>query len=233
MVHASLEKEFAKRMSLDRVGTPFALDVAGIRLDAVVSSLRKVQWFQFRPNFTIILNGQDIIGAPLSYTALSQVPTEMITAFQEEISENLKHASPIDLTRTASQIQGLLDKLLLTIQFSSIFLFIAALMVLAAVSWAKRSEKSSEFALLKCLGVNNSTLGFQLISEIVFSVFFAWILTWILVLPVAQLISAKFLSADLTLPSLQLSLSYILGLSSICIIIYLAINIGLVKKKYN
>ena len=229
-VRASLEEGFAERMGLSRVGTPFVLELAGVRLKATVSSIRKVQWFQFRPNFFIILKSEDIQGAPLSYSALSQVSGGEIAEAQQNIVSLVPHASPVDLTQTGKQIQGLLDKLLLTIESSSLFLFFAALLVLAAVSWAKRSEKSAEFALLKCLGLTKIDLRKQLVAEICLSIGFAWLLTWILVLPSAQFISLRFFSADISLPEWSVVGAYTIGLSAVCFIIYMALNIGLTQK---
>ncbi len=230
MLHASLESKFAERMELDEVGKTFVLDIAGVKLKAVVSSLRQVQWFQFRPNFFIVLSKQELEGAPLSYTALSTVPPDQIEGLQEKIVRLIPHASPLDLTQTGKQIQGLLDKLLLTIESSSLFLFFAALLVIASVSWAKRGEKTSEFALLKCLGLSRRSLYFQLVGEILLSVGFAWLLTWILVFPAGQIMSQRFLDADLMFPPLNLMAGYFFVLSFACIAIYMLVNQSLTRK---
>ncbi len=229
-IHASLESDFAERMGLNEIGKTFTLEIAGVKLGAVVSSLRKVQWFQFRPNFFIVLNFHELEGAPLSYTALSTVSPGDIPQYQEKIISLVSHASPMDLTQTAEQVETMLDKLLLTVKSSSVFLFLAALMVIAAVTWAKRGEKTSEFALLKCLGLGRRALIGQLFGEILIGVSFAWILTWTLVLPAAQIISRQFFNSDMAFPNADEAIFFVGVISISCIFLYMILNFSLSQK---
>ena len=102
--------------------------------------------------------------------------------------------------------------------------------MIASVSWAKRGEKTSEFALLKCLGLSRRSLYFQLVGEILLSVGFAWLLTWILVFPAGQIMSQRFLDADLMFPPLNLMAGYFFVLSFACIAIYMLVNQSLTRK---
>ena len=210
-LRVSIEEEFAGRMGLDQVGTQFVMQIAGIKIDAVVTSLRTVQWFQFRPNFFIIVNGNDIAGAPLNYSALSTVPVNTIEETQQKIVSGIPHATAINLASSAEKIRDLLQKLKLSVQSSSFFLFFAALLVILSICWAKRSEKINEFALLKCLGCTPSQLKRLLLAEGLLASTLAIVSTWILVIPIAQLISSQFFRSDLSLGSITELGIYILG----------------------
>lgn len=232
-IRVSLEEGFAERMQLNRVGIQFVMDVAGIELPAVVSSIRKVQWFQFRPNFFIIVNRKDIEGAPVSFTALSRVDSEAIAATQKNIVSQLPHVTPLNLEQSAEKVKDLLGRIRLSVESSSLFLFVAALLVLISISWAKRNEKKEEFALLKCLGVTPSQLKQLLIAEAFIASLFAGIATWIFVLPMGQGISYFFFNSDLSLPSLGLAIGYTAGALAIVTLLYYALNRDLADRGSN
>ncbi|MEO6460941.1 MAG: FtsX-like permease family protein [Bdellovibrionota bacterium] len=228
IVRASFEKDFAERLGL-KLGESVQLEVAGIPLRAQVVSLRTVDWFQFRPNFFISLNVNDLEGAPLTYLQLLKVPDAEIGTWQSKLIKTFPHLTTIDVRRSRDQILGTLDRLSLSIQGATGFLLAAAVLVLIAIFLARRGELKNEFALLRCLGVRTPQLNLYLIAESLLSACLAWLGAFVCALPGAWALVTFGLQASFSLPSLGM-LATTLALSVVCVLVSnLALNRRLMK----
>jgi putative ABC transport system permease protein len=212
LIRVSLEDKFAERMDL-KIGDSLTLEIAGVSVEGRVTSLRKVDWFQFRPNFFIVLKEEDLLGAPLNEIHLLRVPDSELGSWQKKIVGTLPHLSTVDLRQTRDQLMKVISKLVLSVQGTSFFLLVAALLVLFAIFIARRQELQKEFALLRCLGEASRNLQVYLIRESVLSASLSWLSACALALVAAQLVSTFVLKTEFFLPSLQiLGGSYALSL---------------------
>jgi putative ABC transport system permease protein len=200
VVRASFEKSFAERLGLE-LGQQLQLEIAGIPLQAQVVSLRRVDWFQFRPNFFISLDLGDIQGAPLNHLQLLRVPDSEISSWQSRLVTAFPHLTVLDLRRTRDQILGTLDRLSLSVQGATAFLLLASFLVLIAIFLARRGELRAEFSLLRCLGVRAPHLSLFLAGESLLSGSLAWFGALLCAWPGAWALTRYGLKAEFSAPS--------------------------------
>ena len=68
-----MEEGIAKTLGI-RVGDALSYDVAGSQFTAKVTSLRKVEWDSFKPNFFVIASPQLLQGYPASWITSFHLP---------------------------------------------------------------------------------------------------------------------------------------------------------------
>jgi putative ABC transport system permease protein len=69
----SVEEGIAQSLGI-KLGDTLAFDIAGSKFSAKVTSLRKVDWDSFKPNFFVIANPQLLKGYPASWITSFHLP---------------------------------------------------------------------------------------------------------------------------------------------------------------
>ncbi len=156
-VQVSLEESFADRMDA-KVGEEFSIDIAGVRLKARVSSLRKVNWFNFQPNFFMVFNPIELEGAPMDFVAFMRVPSQEIQEYQNKIVKEIPQISLVDGEALATRILGILEQLSLAVYSVTLFSLMACVFVFIGIFLARRPELLREVSLWRCLGLRSSRI---------------------------------------------------------------------------
>lgn len=156
-VRVSLEERFANRLKI-KIGEEFKLDIAGVTLNAVVTSFRKVNWFNFQPNFFMVLHPDDIAGAPMNYVALARVPSEQIASYQNRAAKEVPQVTLVDGEALASRLLKVLGQLSLAVYSVTIFSLTGSIFVFIGIFLARRNELTKELALWRCLGLRNKKI---------------------------------------------------------------------------
>jgi putative ABC transport system permease protein len=159
----SLEEVLAKALGI-KVGDTLTFDVAGSSFTAPVTSLRKIDWDSFRPNFFVLST------AP----ALQSYPASWITSFhldparEDTIADFVKrfpNVSLIDLTALMLQIQRVTDQVSRAVEFVFLFAIAAGLVVLVAAITSTQDERIYEGAILRTLGASRWQLMILQLAE--------------------------------------------------------------------
>ena len=159
----SVEEGLAKTLNI-KVGDELAFDVAGSRFAAKVTSLRKLDWDSFKPNFFVIAS------PPL----LQSYPASWITSFhlakeREEVVNGLVQRFPnvsvIDLTAIMAQFQRITDQVSRAVEFVFLFAIAAGLVVLFAAISSTQDERVFEGAILRTLGASRRQLTILQLAE--------------------------------------------------------------------
>ncbi|MGB0127771.1 MAG: FtsX-like permease family protein [Rhodocyclaceae bacterium] len=159
----SVEQGLAETLGL-KLGDRLEFDVAGNRVEARVSSLRKLNWDSMRVNFFVV--------APPG--VIDDFPTSYITAFhlsagQEKLVNDLVARFPnltvIDVDAVLSQIRSVSDQLARAVQFVFLFALLAGVVVLFAALESTHDERAYELAILRTLGARNRQLRGALLAE--------------------------------------------------------------------
>lgn len=159
----SVEQGLAETLGL-ALGDALTFEIAGSRIDARVTSLRKLDWDSMRVNFFVI-------GAP---GMLEGFPASYITSFylapnQADFANRLVAAFPnftvIDVAAIIGQIQGMVDQLVGAVQFVFGFAVVAGVVVLFGALQATHDERERELAILRTLGARNAQLRGALLAE--------------------------------------------------------------------
>lgn len=152
----SLEAGIAKTLKL-KLGDELSFEVAGEKISAPITSLRKLDWGSMRVNFFVIM--------PPSL--LKQMPQSWITSYYQDsdrdnldfrLSQAYPNLTVVDVTASLQQIQDVLNKLTAALSLLFAFTVIAAILVLIAAISATQDERFRNAALLKALGASRIVL---------------------------------------------------------------------------
>jgi len=148
----SVEQKFAAELGLS-LGDVLAFDVAGETVAATVSSLRKVAWDSFSPNFFILFSPGVLEPYPATYIG-SLFIAESQRAALLELMRVFPSVTAIDLDAMLAQVRDVMDKAALAVQAVFVFTLLAGLTVLWAAAQATRDERSYESAVLRTFGAS-------------------------------------------------------------------------------
>ena len=159
----SVEAGIAETLGI-RLGDTLTFDAGGLPLSGRVTSLRKVKWDSFRPNFFVV-------GPPGSLDAL---PTSYITSFhlprqQAGLLGGLVAAFPnvtvLDVEQIMTQLRGMMDRVSGAVQVIFLFCLATGLLVMLAALYARRDERAREIGVWRTLGASRRTVQWALAAE--------------------------------------------------------------------
>ena len=152
----SMESGIAKTLKL-KMGDQLTFEVAGERIMAPITSLRKLDWGSMRVNFFVIMPPAQLSSMPQSWiTSYFQPPTKDALDFQ--INQIFPNITIVDVSASLQQVQGVLNKLSSALGLLLAFTIAAAILVLMSALAATQEERNRNAALLKALGASQQTL---------------------------------------------------------------------------
>jgi len=152
----SMEIGIAKTLKL-KMGDQLTFEVAGEKITAPITSLRKLDWGSMRVNFFVIMPPAQLSGLPQSWiTSYYQTPNQDGLDFQ--ISQTYPNLTIVDVSASLQQIQEVLNKLSAALGLLFAFTIAAAILVLMAAISATQDERYRSAALLKAIGASRQTL---------------------------------------------------------------------------
>ena len=152
----SMESGIAKTLKL-KLGDQLSFEVAGEKIIAPITSLRKLDWGSMRVNFFVIMPPAQLQSLPQSWiTSYYQPPNQEALDFQ--LSQTYPNLTIVDVSASLQQIQEVLNKLSSVLGLLLAFTVVAALLVLMSAIAATQDARYKNAALLKALGASRSTL---------------------------------------------------------------------------
>ena len=152
----SLEEEVARELGV-ALGDTITWDVQGVRVPTEVTSLRRVDWARFEPNFFAVLDPASLAAAPKQFVLLAAVggPADM-ARLQGETVRRFPNVSSLDLTLVQRTIAGIVGRVALAVRFMALLSFALGVPVLFSAVAATRRERLREGVLLKTLGATRA-----------------------------------------------------------------------------
>ncbi len=160
----SLEAGIAKTLKL-KLGDQMTFELAGEKVTAPITSLRKLDWSSMKVNFFVIMPP----------TMLEEMPQSWITSYYqsaeiEGLDYQLAQAYPnltiVDVASSLQQIQDVLDRLSSVLGLLFAFTIAAAILVLVAAIAATQDERFRGAGLLKAVGASRYLLGKIALAEL-------------------------------------------------------------------
>jgi len=152
----SMETGIAKTLKL-KIGDQLTFEVAGEKITAPITSLRKLDWGSMRVNFFVIMPAAQLQSLPQSWiTSYYQSPKQESLDFQ--LSQTYPNLTIVDVSASLQQIQEVLNKLSSVLGLLLAFTIVAAILVLMSAIAATQDERYKNAALLKALGASRITL---------------------------------------------------------------------------
>ena len=161
----SFEEEVAGELGIV-LGDTVTWDVQGVRVATRVTSLRRVDWARFEPNFFAVLEPAALEGAPKQFVLLAGVAdAPAMAALQGATVRRFPNISSLDLTLVQRTIAGILGRVALAVRFMAVLSFALGIPVLFSAVAATRRERLREGVLLKTLGATRAQVGRVMLVE--------------------------------------------------------------------
>jgi len=154
----SLEEGFARAIGA-RLGDELAFEVQGTELKGRVTSLRRVSWQSFQPNFFIVAHPSLLQDLPATWIAAAELDTPAARgALQDEVARRYPNITVLDVGEVVARIARVLDLVAVVTRALAALMLVSALLVLAASLLAERLGRQRDLALLRALGAGHGTL---------------------------------------------------------------------------
>lgn len=164
-VPVSIEAGIARDLGVD-VGDRLAFDVQGQAVEAVVGSIREVEWRQVRPNFFLVFPEGVLEAAPAMHVLSTRVANPAESArMQREVVSQFPNVSVIDLALVLDTLEGVVSKVAMGIRLMALFTVLTGVVVLVGAIVTGRSQRLQEAVLLRTLGGSRATVRRILAAE--------------------------------------------------------------------
>jgi putative ABC transport system permease protein len=151
-----------------RVGDHIRFDVLGRVITARVTSVRRVDWQDFRAGgFMFVFRPGAFDQAPHTFMSALQGPRDPVARarMQADLAAQFPNISVIDLREILNTIQGIVNNVTLAVSVvGGLVLFSGALILIGAVSMTK-FRRVYEAAILKTLGASSKLIATMLVVE--------------------------------------------------------------------
>lgn len=151
----SIEDGLAETLGL-KLGDDLTFDVAGIRYQTSITSLRNVDWGSMRVNFFAMYPVDQIQDLPITYISAFRAPEDR--QFDNQLIRAFPNVTNVDTTATVAQVQRVLGQVIRAVEFLFAFTLAAGLVVLFAAISATRAEREREYAILRAVGASSQLL---------------------------------------------------------------------------
>ncbi|MFL6673726.1 MAG: ABC transporter permease [Massilia sp.] len=156
VAEASVEQGIAKTLRL-KLGDVMRFDMAGLVVDARITSLRKLEWGSMRANFFVIINPAAMTNAPTTYMTAFHLPAHG-AALANTLTRAYPNLTVIDVSGIIRQLQDVLDQVVAAVEFLFLFTLASGVLVLYAALMGSTAERTREAGLLRALGATRGQL---------------------------------------------------------------------------
>jgi putative ABC transport system permease protein len=149
---ASLERDFMDRAGL-KLGARLTFDVQGREVDAVATSVRRVEWAAMRPNFFVTLTPNLLKDAPQTFIASLRARDPAASAdLRRALARELPNVSVIDAAALLATARRTLGLILTAVGALAAFCVGVGALVVAGLVALGRGERAQENSLERALG---------------------------------------------------------------------------------
>jgi putative ABC transport system permease protein len=152
----SIEEDLLEEIGL-KLGDELTYSIGGQELTVKITSVRRVQWDSFQPNFFMVVNPGLIESFAHTYiTSFYVEPAQRPVTL--DIVREYPGVSVIDIDAVLDQVRTAMNRAALAVQYVFMFTIAAGLMVLLAAIQATRDERMFESAVLRTLGARRTVV---------------------------------------------------------------------------
>ncbi len=160
----SVEESLAERLGI-KLGDRLVFMIDGRRFEAPVTSLRKVNWDSFQPNFFVVGSHALLGGVPASYLTSFHVRADK-QAFVNGLVRTYPNLTIIDVTVILNEVRSMLTRAAEAIEYVFAFSLLAGLTVLYAATLSTQDERRREAAILRTLGASSRVVWQAMSTEL-------------------------------------------------------------------
>ncbi len=148
----SIERDFALDLGAS-IGSTVTLDVQGVPVDLLVTSLRTVDWGTFGINFFLVVEPGALDDAPQQRVAAAKIPDGREQEVQDALAAAYPNVTMIRVREIMERVLSVLERVGLAVRLLGGFTVLAGVGILAGAVGATTARRGREVALLKSLGM--------------------------------------------------------------------------------
>ncbi len=153
-IPVSVEERVVEALNLE-IGDKIVWDVQGLPIETEVTSIRKVDWREMKPNFFVVFPAGVLEAAPAFFvTAAHAKDKESMVALQSRVVKEYPNVSAVNLTMVLESLREIFDKISFVIRFMASFTIVTGLIALMASVITSRYQRARESALLRTIGAS-------------------------------------------------------------------------------
>lgn len=162
----SIEELMHNELDLN-VGDLMTFDVLGQKINARVTSIRKVDWRNARTGFLIIFRPGPLDQAPTMFISAIKGPADALARaqLQRELVDKAPNVSVVDVRDIIELARGIVQKISLAVSFVGGFVFLSGLLILIGSIAMTKFHRLYESAILKTLGAKKKLIVWTLLVE--------------------------------------------------------------------
>jgi putative ABC transport system permease protein len=162
----SIEEGLRGAGGIDLGGT-ITFDIQGRKIDARVTSVRRVDWRNSRTGFLVLFRPGALDKAPATFVGAIDGPTTEPerSRFQRAIVDRFPNVSVIDVADIVRGVSRILSNITLAVSFIGGFVFLSGALILVGSIAMTKFQRVYEAAVLKTLGAERRVLLTIMLAE--------------------------------------------------------------------
>jgi putative ABC transport system permease protein len=148
------------------LGDRVTWDVQGVLIETRVTSLRRVHWMRFEPNFFVVFQPGVLETAPQMLVTMTRVgdPTRRAQV-QRDLVTHFPNVGVLDLTQVQQTVDTVVRRVTLAVRFMAFFSMASGVLILVGALATSRLQRQREAVLLKTLGATTPRIRAILFTE--------------------------------------------------------------------
>ena len=159
----SLEQDIARELGV-KLGDNLTFTITGQKVTGKVTSFRWIDWDSFDVNFFVVANPGSLDGYPGTWVTSLYLPPDK-RSLMIGLVKTFPSVTVIDVDAILTQVRGIMNQVIRTVEFVFGFTLLAGLVVLLAALQTTHDERIYESALLSSLGANRKQILSSLVAE--------------------------------------------------------------------
>jgi len=159
----SFDEGLAQQLGI-KLGDELTYYISGANITAPVTSLRKINWDSFKPNFFVISPDKTLQDFPATYISSFYLDKNN-KDFLTKLVRQFPNITVIDVQSMISQVRNIMDKVILVIEAVFMFTLVAGVLVMIATMQSTHDERIRDNAIMKTLGASKKQLRKILFTE--------------------------------------------------------------------
>jgi putative ABC transport system permease protein len=148
----SIERDYARDLGVG-VGDRLVIDIQGVPVELLISSLRSVEWERFTINFFLVVEPGVLETAPRFRIAAARLDAAHELPLQDRLAASYPNVTMIRLREVLERLVGVLEQLGAGVRSLGAFTVLAGIAILAGTVSAGAVHRGRQVALFKTLGM--------------------------------------------------------------------------------
>ncbi len=193
-ITVSVEEGVAENLKIN-LGDTLEFTIETHKIEALVTSLRSVEWESFTPNFYMIFYPGSLDGLPLTYLSSMHLKQSQRTLLPTFV-QHFPSATFFDVDFLLTRIRGIIRQISTAVEIILYFSLFASLIVFIAIEMILRHYRSYSVAIYKAMGARSEFIQKIFRSQFIFVGLISGVIAYSLNLSIGFIISTYFIEGN-------------------------------------